>query len=621
MLNFFAVHVAAPLLIGTAVSPVADVFVDANAANCATGTGSAASPVCSIASAVALASPGDTIRIAPGTYVENIVIPFDLDLIGTSGADLTAIDGSFLGSTVTVPVAVSVVIDGLTVFRGRATRGGGVNVSGDLTLRNSVVTQNNAVYGGGLGTELGAIATNVVIENSTITDNRAQDGSYGYVSFGGGIYQSGGSLTISNSTISFNQSDSPGYYVPVFQTYTDVAEGGGIFAVSTDLTITDSTIAGNRAYAYWGTGSGGGIMASESLVRISNSTISGNVAPQVPSVLLTNSTLGSSLSNVTVAENRSGLWCHLCFRSSFSTTDNTVEVQNSLFSGNTEAIAGQLISMGHNLFESGAPGITPGVNGDLAGTTIDPLRTRLGPLEDNGGPTLTHALRMGSPAIDAGDPLLVSPFDQRGVARPALGDPDIGAVESDNSIEAFELCNGVGRLFNGLCANCPCFNNAPGNTIGGCLNSAGRSARIYGTGDLSLSLPPQSGADLSITMTGATSLSFSVLYSGDAVAPGGMANPCFGMQTGVQSLAFDGLRCAITNTRRHGGRPTDANGDVGFTNHGWGGGSSPHIGLGVQAGFVAGQTRYFQAEYREDALLSCMRGLNTSQAIEVKFTP
>ena len=57
---------------------------------------------------------------------------------------------------------------------------------------------------------------------------------------------------------------------------------------------------------------------------------------------------------------------------------------------------------------------------------VQPL---LGPLADNGGPTQTHALLAGSPAIDAGDDTAAPATDQRGVARPQGARSDIGSVE------------------------------------------------------------------------------------------------------------------------------------------------------------------------------------------------
>ncbi len=183
------------------------------------------------------------------------------------------------------------------------------------------------------------------------------------------------------------------------------------------------------------------------------------------------------------------------------------------------------------------------------------------------------------------------------------------------------LCNGDGGNQAG-CTNCPCMNNATAGTVGGCLNSAGTAGRLEATGSVSVSLPSMSTTDLRFGYSGAPGNAFCILNSGDAVAPGGMANPCFGLNTGAQATVFDGLRCAIMNTRRHGGRSADGNGDVGVTNNPWGGEGGPPVGIAnAGAGFTAGQTRYFQVINRDDPLLSCMRGLNTSQAVEITFEP
>ncbi len=174
------------------------------------------------------------------------------------------------------------------------------------------------------------------------------------------------------------------------------------------------------------------------------------------------------------------------------------------------------------------------------------------------------------------------------------------------------------------CTSCPCINNAAQGTIGGCLNSAGTSARLEASGDPSVSLPPGDTTDLRFEISGVPGNAFCILNSGDALAPGNMANPCFGLNSGAQAVAFDGLRCAITNTRRHGGRSANVNGDIGTNGAGspWGGEGGPPVGIAnAGAGFVSGQTRFFQVINRDDALLGCMRGLNTSQAVEVTFTP
>ena len=101
-------------------------------------------------------------------------------------------------------------------------------------------------------------------------------------------------------------------------------------------------------------------------------------------------------------------------------------------------------------------------------------------------------------------------------------------------------------------------------------------------------------------------------------------NPCFGTNSGVHAIDRDGLRCAVQNTIRHGNRRSDEFGaivDTTGASRVWGGPASPDAGLGNAAMFTAGQTRYFQVTHRDLPSVNCMRGLNTSQAIEITFTP
>jgi len=185
------------------------------------------------------------------------------------------------------------------------------------------------------------------------------------------------------------------------------------------------------------------------------------------------------------------------------------------------------------------------------------------------------------------------------------------------------FCNGDGGDQMG-CTNCPCANNASPGTVGGCLNSASSSTRIAATGNPSASLPPGVTTDLRLTLSGAPAGALCVMLSGDALAPQNMGNVCFGLNSGVQSLDRDGVRCTVLNLKRHGGRSASALGEVmdsAGPSRVWGGEAQPNGGLWKQGGFVAGQTRYFQVTYREDVLAGCMRGLNTSQAVKVTFTP
>jgi len=206
-----------------------------------------------------------------------------------------------------------------------------------------------------------------------------------------------------------------------------------------------------------------------------------------------------------------------------------------------------------------------------------------------------------------------------------VGNERVEVFESVGGIDPLgtSLCNGDGGDQLG-CTNCPCGNNAMPGTIGGCLNSAASSARINASGDLSASTPPGATNDLRFTLVGAPATVLCVMLSGGATAPTNMASPCFGLNSGVQSPDRDGIRCAVMNIKRHGGRSADAMGNVldsAGPSRVWGGEAQPGGGLWKQGGFVAGQTRYFQVTYRENSLMVCMRGLNTSQAIGVTFTP
>ena len=115
---------------------------------------------------------------------------------------------------------------------------------------------------------------------------------------------------------------------------------------------------------------------------------------------------------------------------------STLEYRNTIVAGNSEGQivyhtrAGTLRSLGHNISSDEWSNLS--AVGDQPST--DPL---LGPLADNGGPTMTLAPLPGSPAIDRGDPVNFPAFDQRGEPRPAAGGvcpqilrPDIGAVEA-----------------------------------------------------------------------------------------------------------------------------------------------------------------------------------------------
>ena len=133
---------------------------------------------------------------------------------------------------------------------------------------------------------------------------------------------------------------------------------------------------------------------------------------------------------------------------------------------------------------------------------------------------------------------------------------------------------------------------------------------------LAASGTPRVSADaLRFTLGSATSSSFAVLVSGDNRLP--QAGPC-PVGSGVTSASLDGLRCVGGALQRHGTRATNV---LGTTNTPWGPPGGPAGGLIAQGGFTSGQTRHFQAFYREAPAAGCGTGQNTSQGVSVIFAP
>ncbi len=240
----------------------------------------------------------------------------------------------------------------------------------------------------------------------------------------------------------------------------------------------------------------------------------------------------------------------------------------------------------------------------------------------------------GDSVAVSGNAFVVGAPNEDSAATGINGDPFDESAPNAGAAYAFDLdfdfggapvgidfCSGDGGDQLG-CTNCPCSNNAPAGTVGGCLNSASTSARLSAAGDPSVTLPNGDLTDLRFALTGTPPGVFCFLLSGEAVAPTNPLSACVGLASGTQAMAFDGLRCAVMNVLRHDGRLADASGSVGVTNSPWGGEGGPPAGIALAgAGFIAGQTRYFQVVHRDDPLLACMRGLNTSQAVEIAFTP
>jgi len=322
---------------------------------------------------------------------------------------------------------VSVIISGLTITKGIATYGGGIlNDHSILMVNNCIVTGNRATSGGGIYSDGDLGRADMVVENSTISSNAVTVA-------GGGIYirsrgAPGNFAELNYSTVSGNSAE--GF-------------GGGIYITSTAqqgsaaerLFVRSSTISGNSVSV----NSGGGLCsishnAGQTLMHISNSTFSGNSARGYGGGIFSTfeSPVGPAdelwVSNSTFSGNSSIL----------RPIGGTIDIRGALLISNTilrAAADGSIaysfgsrsfgcnLSNDHDIHLLTAPG-------DRIG--IDPA---LGPLQDNGGPTYTHALLAGSPAIDAGcGPTNFFEWpdnDQRGPGYPRVvnGRDDIGAFE------------------------------------------------------------------------------------------------------------------------------------------------------------------------------------------------
>jgi hypothetical protein len=226
--------------------------------------------------AISLAASGDSIRVAAGTYTENLTIPLSLNISGAS-ASTTVIDGAGTGRVITVSTGTHVTLSGVTITHGDSVSGAGIlSLGTTLTLIRTMVTRNKAHNfcnrhqtctsgGGGIANQ-----ATLTISNSTIAANNAWTGCIqpcGAYAFGVGIFN-GGTLKIINSTISANEVSA---YIR--------GSGGGISNSGT-LTISNSTISGNGA-----TTGGGGISGTATL---RNSIVANNTGGNCSGAMTSN---------------------------------------------------------------------------------------------------------------------------------------------------------------------------------------------------------------------------------------------------------------------------------------------------------------------------------------------
>lgn len=343
--------------------------------------------------------------------------------------------------------------------------GGGISNLGIMTITNSTIQGNSAQYGGGIDNSISGslMLTNLIIEenvataappddpsagggisnlgtvtitNSTIRDNQAVIGAgivndatlsligsdvYGNIALtnGGGLHNTF-DLTVQTSNIYSNQAGSAG--------------GGGISSESGDVTVAETAVYNNIA-----SGSGGGILhnvapiAGANSFIITNSTISGNSADGAGGGLRNAGIANTTLQNVTFANNTASAPSSGRAINKFGSDGSVTLLNNNIISGSaTPLCSGAVTSTGHNLASDGSCGL----NGTADLPNTNPL---LGPLQNNGGDTLTHALLLGSPAIDSGSGSDCPATDQRGVTRPFGPACDRGAFEFNTASQSLYL--------------------------------------------------------------------------------------------------------------------------------------------------------------------------------------
>jgi CSLREA domain-containing protein len=261
----------------------------------------------------------------------------------------------------------------ITRVRIVGTGGGGIsNAAGRLTLTNSTVARNSAGEGGGI---FNGRAGKTTIENSTISNNSATGVGGGVRNRSGDPFgRVGGSVSLTNSTVSGNSAGSGGGI-----DNTD-SKGGVVFVV------VNSTIAFNSARdSGGGIRQAGGGVVQETFVALRNTIVAKNSAPTGPDVL----------------------------------ADSPAEF-------------GGFVGASFSLIGDGTGSRQTNTAGNQVGNVppnSSPIDPKLGPLTDNGGPTRTHALLLGSPAIDAASTPDCPTTDQRRVLRPQGAACDIGSYE------------------------------------------------------------------------------------------------------------------------------------------------------------------------------------------------
>jgi hypothetical protein len=351
------------------------------------------------------AGEGDTLFISAGTYTENLRIDgITLTLQGgyaagaqwTENGGETILDGNNAGRTVEIFNNNS-VLENLTITNGQAPEeqcwGGGLWVSGgDVTIRSAAITGNTAgCSGGGLEVNIDLGPTTLTIEDSVVSGNVSGD-------HGGGLTAWGAvALDLIRTTVADNLAANDD----------QTAGTGGAIAIQNGaaVAIEDGMLQDNSAILH-----GGAIDIEGSTLVMTNTLLTGNSATNINLLALNNGSGVAFLNSTIAGNNPQGAQAILAFDPEASTLEivNSILWDNALniqWDGPTDNVA-----VSYSDIQGGWSGA-----GNL---NEDPLFVGAG----------DYHLQAGSPAIDSGANAGAPDHDLDGVTRPQDGDNDGTAV-------------------------------------------------------------------------------------------------------------------------------------------------------------------------------------------------
>ena len=383
------------------------------------GSGTEEDPFCSIQSGINVASTGDIVEVAAGTY-EKITMKSGVVIQG-AGQGISIIDGGASGSVVTANgVDSSAKLDGFTITNGNATYGGGMDsINSSPTVSNCTFSGNTAsYYGGGMRIAFSSpTVTNCTFSGNTSVEN------------GGGMGNNNSSPNVINCTFSGNSavygggmyndsSSSPTVTNCTFSENTAGIEGGGMHSHNySSPTVTNCTFSGNSAdYG------GGMVHYDNSTPTVTNCTFSGNSAVLIGGGMYNGYQSSSTVTNCTFSGNTVGNYSG---GGMYNDTYSSSTVTNCvLWGGSPDELSSlsSAFSITYSDIQGGFEG-TGNINADPMFVDPDGLDNVVGTEDDD-----LH-LTTGSPCIDTGTSSGAPATDLEGNPRPQGAGYDMGAYE------------------------------------------------------------------------------------------------------------------------------------------------------------------------------------------------